>query len=241
MAKGKKGGAKPVLKNAGEAGSVKNLKKNLKRGGKGGWLKRIPDDGITIRFLTEPDKWFKFFEHYDEARENDRWQPCTEDCAYCEEGMNASKRHLANAYDTTDSRVIPLVLPTSLASTLLKKYDKFKTMMDRDYELSKEGTGFDTEYDLTWDNPKKLKGVDLAKLELLDLEQTVLNQLEGEEEDTDDDDKSKKKSKGGSKSSSKTKDKPKEKAKSGGKKGKGSKSKPEPKGGKSLKKPSKKK
>lgn len=181
MAKNKK----PVLKNAGEVGSVKELKKSLKRGGGGGYLKRIPADGLTVRFLTEPDKFVKYFEHYDPNRDDNRYFPCTEDCAGCDEGLSASKRYLVNAVDVQENKVVPLVLPASLVGSLTKKYDKFGTLVDRDYELTKEGTGLDTEYDALYDQPKKIK---LDRYETLDLLAVLTSQLDGGDTDDDDDD-----------------------------------------------------
>lgn len=175
-----------TLKNSGEVKSIKALKRSLKRrSGSGQFLKRIPADGLTVRFLTEPDRWFKFFEHYDESREDDRYFPCTEDCPGCDEGISSSKRYLVNALDVEDNRVVPLVLPASLASNLLKKYDKFGTMMDRNYDLSKSGSGFDTEYDALYDGPTRIK---TARYELLDLEAVLLAQLGVDDDDDDDDD-----------------------------------------------------
>jgi hypothetical protein len=214
--KAPKGADKPRLKGAGESKNVKELKKNLKRGGKAGYLSRVPADGRTVRFLTEPDKWFKFYEHYDEAREDDRYFPCTEDCVGCDEGLDTSKRWLANALDTSENRVIPQVLPASLVGNLMKKYDKFGTIMDRDYELTKEGSGMGTEYDALYESPKKMK---LDRFELLNLEDVLLSQLPGqgddEDEDDEDDAKPSKPSKGGSKSmKSKAKEEPPAKGKS---------------------------
>lgn len=173
------------LKNMGEVGSVKELKKSLKRAGSSGSLYRIPSEGRTVRFLTEPDKWVKYFEHYDDSRTGDYNFPCVEgDCEGCNDGLRASKRYLANALNVEDTKVIPLVLPSSLVSNLLKKYDKFGTMTDRDYELTKDGTGFDTEYDALYDGPTKVK---IDRYELLDLENTLVSLLDSEAEDDDED------------------------------------------------------
>jgi hypothetical protein len=191
--------AKKKLK-GGAVGSVKNLRKSLKSGGSGRYLQRIKAEGTTVRFLTEPDEWFKFYEHYDDTRKDNYYFPCTEDCEGCEEGLDVSKRYLANALDVDDNRVVPLVLPASLVTNLLKKYDKFKTIKDRDYELTKDGSGFDTEYDALYEQPHKR---DLKRYDLLDLGDVLLSQLsEGEDDDDDDDEDEtpkRKSSKGGSK------------------------------------------
>jgi hypothetical protein len=51
------------------------------------------------------------------------------------------------------------------------KYDKYGTMMDRNYELQKHGEKLDTTYDVTPDAPSKLN---LAKYETLDLEKILI-------------------------------------------------------------------
>ena len=44
-------------------------------------------------------------------------------------------------------------MPKSVAASLLKKYDKYATLLDRDYELSRSGAGLETEYDfISMDN-----------------------------------------------------------------------------------------
>lgn len=171
----------------GEVGSVKALKKSLKKSSSGGsqFLKRVPEDGITVRFLTEPDKWVEYFEHYDEDRDP-RSYPCSDDCEGCEQNLRKSKRYLCNALDLDDGkRVVPLVLPTSLANMLMKRYDRFNTLMDRDYELSKEGSGLDTEYSEAYEAPSRRN---IAKFDLLDLWAILEQQLDPDAEDDDEDD-----------------------------------------------------
>jgi len=170
----------------GEVGSVKALRKSLKRGTGTTFLKNVPDEGINVRFLTEPDKWVEYYEHYDEDRTDSRYFPCSEDCEGCEKNLRKSKRYLTNALDLDDGqKVIPLKLPASLAGMLLKRFDKFDTMMDRDYELSKEGSGLDTEYSEAYESPKKRN---LSKFELLDLWSILEGQLNGSDEDDEEED-----------------------------------------------------
>lgn len=170
----------------GEVGSIKNLKKSLKRSSGGTqFLRRIPEDGINVRFLTEPDKWVEYFEHYDDTRDGSYYYPCSEECEGCENNLSKSKRYLTNALDLDDgNKVVPLVLPTSLAGDLMKRYDRFSTLMDRDYELSKEGTGMSTEYSEAYEAPSKRK---LDKYDLLDLWAILQTQLNGEDLDDEDD------------------------------------------------------
>ena len=173
----------------GKVKSLAGLKSSLKKGSGGSqYLSRVPaDDVLTVRFLTEPDGWHNYFEHYDAMR---KYYPCTEtDCPGCDEGDRPSQRWLANALDVAETKVIPLVLPKSLAGSVYKKYEKYATLLDRDYDLSREGSGFDTEYDATPDSPSKMN---VRRFDLIDLAELLQQQLDMAEQaeagDDDDDD-----------------------------------------------------
>lgn len=167
----------------GKVTSIKRLKSDLKKGGGSQFLKRVPaDDTLTVRFLTEPTEWVNFFEHYDPVR---NFYPCSDDCPGCDEGDRPSQRYLANALDVEDTRVVPLVLPKTLAGSIIKKYEKYATLLDRDYELEREGTGFDTTYDVTPEAPAKMN---VSRFDLLDLWAILEGQLEmADKADGDDD------------------------------------------------------
>lgn len=172
----------------GKVKSIATLKSSMKKGGGAGYLTRVPADGaMTVRFLTEPDEWVTYFEHYDSVR---KFYPCTDDCPGCTEGDRPSARYLANAVDVAETRVIPLVMPKSMAASVLKKYDKYATLLDRDYELSRSGTGLDTEYDVTPEPPTKMN---LDRFDAIDLMELLVEQLEmadsAKSSDDDDDEK----------------------------------------------------
>jgi hypothetical protein len=168
----------------GEVGTVSNLRKSLKRGEGTQYLTRVPgDDVLIVRFLTEPDHWFKYYEHFDENHEP-KYFPCSDNCEGCADGLKSSKRYLVNAVDVDENKTIPLVLPSSLASSLLKKYDRFHTITDRNYELSKEGQGYDTEYSDMYDTPSKMK---LNRYDLFDLGALLESQLSAEDDDDEGD------------------------------------------------------
>lgn len=175
---------KPKLK-AEEVGSMKKFKKGLKRKNNQ-FLKRIPEDGLNVRFLTEPDQWVKYKEHYDEDHEP-RYFPCVQ--GVCEGCQNLtdypSERYLTNALDIDSEEVVPLVIPKSLAKDLEGKYNRNQTIMDRDYELNKEGSGFDTTYSSYNEGPNKRR---IDGLEMFDLLDVLASQLEADDEDLDEDD-----------------------------------------------------
>lgn len=165
----------------GKVKSISGLKSSLKKGGSG-YLMRVPaDSAVTVRFLTEPVEWVTYFEHYDDVM---KFYPCTDDCPGCTEGDKPSARYLTNALDVEESKVVPLVLAKTAAASVLKKYEKYGTLLDRDYEISRSGSGFDTEYDVTPESPAKMN---LKRFELLDLMSLLEAQLEMADVAVDDD------------------------------------------------------
>lgn len=175
----------------GSVGTINRLKKSIKSGGRKDSIANIPEEGLTVRFLTEPTEWFEYFEHYDDTRTGSYYFPCAEGCEFCEDnpGARASKRYLVSAVDTEENKVMALKLPLSVASSLMKKYDRYQTIMDRDYYLSKEGSGLDTEYDITPEPPAKFN---VAKFDLIDAEAVLQSMLaegdDGVEDDDEDED-----------------------------------------------------
>lgn len=177
----------------GKAGSIKALKSKLKKGSGGDqFLTRVPSEGsLILRFLSEPEEWVEYFEHFERDR-NGSWSfPCIENCPESHEGDDKpKKRYLAPAVDTQENKVVPVQLPVSAVSALVKKYEKHGTIMDRDYEISKSGTGFDTEYDVDAEAPTRMN---LKRFDIPDLEAILQSQLETSDDEDDEDDKPKSK------------------------------------------------
>lgn len=170
----------------GKVGSLKNLKASLKT--QSGPLTWIPKEGgITVRFLEEPDEWFGFYEHWDETIRKS--YPCIEgQCPGCATDARRSFRYVANALDVEKDKVIALLMPKDLVNRLTARYERYETLMDRDYELFRSGDGLDTVYDATPEAPKKRA---LSKYELIDLGdalQKVWDSVWGGNGDDDDDD-----------------------------------------------------
>lgn len=152
-------------------GSVKNLKSTLKKGSGGGnplWIKNIPKDGITVRFLSEPENWYGYSEYWESTERT--FVPMVEG-EIIPDDTRPSFRYLAVALDTTNDRVVPIKLPKTAANSLIMKYDKYGTMMDRDYDLEKFGEGLGTTYDVTPCAPQERN---LEKYDLIDLEEVLL-------------------------------------------------------------------
>lgn len=157
-----------------QVGSVHRLKQSLsKTGGQGRtssdtWIRYIPKDNpIVVRFLLEPDGWVV----YTEAWDNDKRKsyPVPGD-TFVPDEHRTSTRYLAQAVDTETDRVIPLCLPKSLMNQVIARYEKYGTIIDRDYELSKSGVGLETTYMMDPEPPLARK---LDKYDLLDLEEVL--------------------------------------------------------------------
>ena len=152
----------------GKVGSLSRLREQLKKGGGGAFIKNVPaNDVMVVRFLTEPDDWYGYKEAYDtEVR---RYFPVLEGMEITAE-QRVSNRFLAIVLDVTEDKVIPLKMPKDLANRVLMRYDRYETIMDRDYELSRMGEGLDTTYDCAPGDKVKRN---LAKYELLDLDEVI--------------------------------------------------------------------
>lgn len=163
-------------------GSAKKARAALKgRGGSGSLRKLKADETLKVRFLQQPEDWEEAYYHYIDNQFS--WCNRKKSCDGCTMGLKPSKVALANVLDVQEGKVVIMQMPASLADQVLKRYEKFgETVMDRDYELSREGSGKnDTRYSADYDPPRKR---DLSKYEVHDIGAAILSEM-GEEEDDD--------------------------------------------------------
>lgn len=112
------------------------------------FIKTFKDGDNTVRFLEEIEtEWTMYYEHFSEGVT--RSYPCLGDvCPGCvatsERERRKTKRYLANAID--GDYVNLFKIPQSMIASLLKYSDKYKTIVDRDYTISRSGSGLNTEY-----------------------------------------------------------------------------------------------
>lgn len=176
----------------GRIGSMKELEKSLKSKGNPN-VKIIPaEDSITVRFLEDPEDWHGYYEHYYEKS----YVPCADPCDACDsddaDERKKTFKYLANAYVVDDQKVRALKLPKSLVEILAAYRKKYGTLLDRDYELSRTGSGQnDTKYMGVPETPTKMK---LSRFTPLDLDD-VLQSMLGDDDDEDDEPTPKKKKK----------------------------------------------
>jgi hypothetical protein len=83
-------------------------------------------------------------------------------------------RYLVNALEVKKSKVIPLVLTKSTVDQIVRMYEKHSTILDRDYEITRSGTGFDTDYYVEERDPVQMMLSKYAKLDLIERLETQL-------------------------------------------------------------------
>lgn len=167
----------PLQIKGGKAGSVSRLKSQIESRGRT-WIRGLREgEDLTVRFLTEPDEWYAYREHFSPEV---NFFPCIGDeCPGCnadsEQVQRASRRFLANALDTGSGEVIPLKLPLDLANRLVARYERNgNTLTDRDWTLHRMGKRLDTTYDVTPESPSR---VDASRYQLIELEDALLHQF----------------------------------------------------------------
>jgi hypothetical protein len=169
-------------------------------GGANGPIRRLKDgDKLVIRYLQNPDDWEMARYHYLDG--TFVWCSQTKNCDGCAGGNKASRVILANALDIKENKVIIIQMSPTLADTMMRYFDKFdETLMDRDYELSREGSGqTDTRYFAFPEGGRKKR--DLSDRELYDISAMIYADM-GEEPPQDDEDEEPRSSKNSSRSDS---------------------------------------
>ncbi len=136
------------------------------------WIKYIPKDNpLTVRFLSEPDEWVRYDEAWDQHARNGKGGSYPVPMGkVVPDDQRVSTRYLASAVDLDSDRVIPVCIPKSLMQQVVVRYEKYGTIVDRDYELSRHGTGLDTQYMM---DPEPPVARNLSKYDSLDLESVL--------------------------------------------------------------------
>lgn len=158
------------------SGSITGFRGQLKKSGGSFGVQNVPENGsLTVRFLTEPDDFVRFREYFSE--EHNAFIPMErgEDVP---DGAKPSTRWLAsvvvldavNANTDLSDKVVALKLTKGTAEDLNLFYDKYgETLMDRPYEISRAGTGFDTRYRTLPEAPAKFAHAKYKPLDLIQI------------------------------------------------------------------------
>lgn len=167
---------------AGEFTNIRQVEKSVRKKSMGE-VTRMKDEGMNVRFLTEPTGWKEFWEHYIDDGPDKGYLMCEEGGCDLDAVKEPSHRYLVNAINLDDNnKVIALVLAQTAAAQVLKKYKRFHTLLDRDYSITREGTGFDTEYDVTPEAPRRMA---LDRYKPLDL-WAIIERMANPDEEEDD-------------------------------------------------------
>ena len=137
----------------------------------------VPADSTkVVRFLTEPDQWFAYQEYWDNERR--RYIPVADGV---EPPVRPSQRFLAQVVDRETDQVIALKMPKDLTNRLVLRFDRYNTIMDRDYEIMRTGKGLDTSYDVTPEAPTSFDSAKYSKIDLLEILETAFNSATGDD------------------------------------------------------------
>lgn len=139
------------------------LKATLKSNGNTDFIRALSDgQTMTVRFLSEPEKFVEYKEHYNAEY---KYFPCdTDSCPGCADGHKAAKRFLVAVLvidETGKPEVAPVKITPDLLSSISMVYEKFGTITDRNYDLSRTGSGMsDTKYQLFPEGPTRIRGIE---------------------------------------------------------------------------------
>ena len=137
----------------------------------------VPADSTkVVRFLTEPDQWFAYQEYWDNERR--RYIPVADGV---EPPVRPSQRFLAQVVDRETDQVIALKMPKDLTNRLVLRFDRYNTIMDRDYEIMRTGKGLDTFNDVTPEAPTSFDSAKYTKIDLLEILETAFNSATGDD------------------------------------------------------------
>lgn len=187
--------------------SVKELKQKFQREGGGMNIYLKDGESIRVRFLTPPEEWPVYKEHRVQ-RAGKWWQvPClmNEGCPLCADEEPAREVARIPVYDVEKKEVRFWKTGPRVSQELLLRYEKGK-LLDRDYNIIREGDDQNTKYIL--DAEDKEKRPELKKIKIPDVQKMLERELErfysgdagkkdkkDEDFEEDEDDKKKKKSK----------------------------------------------
>lgn len=165
------------IKRHSEATIVGALEKRKSMGE--GQVYRVKSDRtLEVTFLVEPTEWVEIQqvwinrkpviitdENYDEL--------------VVQEGLRPGSRFLANVVLKNTNDSVILDMPITLARDVMKFYQRYGTVTDRTYELSRTGEGLETEYNVF---PGDKVNLDLTKYTVYDVEDAINAEIERQKE-----------------------------------------------------------
>lgn len=157
------------------------------------WIKGFREGDTRIRFLQPTKDWVTYREHF--AQEIKMFMPCSEepDCPCCEseyeKTRNRSRKYAVNTLDETGRHGVHKV-GSRMRRVLKGREERLTSITDRDYVISRSGSGMDTVYDI--DPGEKYEIEDLPDLhdigELInEAYERALQAFSGDDQDPADD------------------------------------------------------
>lgn len=132
---------------------------------------------LLITFLTEPTEWQPYEQIWDQSEQ--RYVYITDENRELYEGQYPKTKYLANVIDVVSGASAVLDMGPMLAKNIFNQiYDRKDTLLGFDVEVFKTGTGIDTEYFCSKDDPHNL---DLDNYIKYDLEEVVAGMIERSE------------------------------------------------------------
>jgi len=127
-------------------------KQDSSTNGGGTFIRAFKEGDTVIHFLTEPAEWVGYLEHYNPNPGGFSF-PCTQEntCPGCNselEKMRSKGRKVVIPVVVDDKWVNLYKIPKKFAERLAKRADRFGTLLDRSYVITRTGTGIDTDYDV---------------------------------------------------------------------------------------------
>jgi len=126
----------------------------------------------TVRFLLDADKFVQWYEHRIVKRKVNYYRniPCISDkepCPLCmESDSNIKKktyRFTTYIWNKNTKQVERIIQGIRVMTDLGVLYNKYGTLIDRDYEITRKGGGLDTKYYFIPESPTKAPKVDMKQ------------------------------------------------------------------------------
>jgi hypothetical protein len=196
-----------------KAGSADAIREETSRGTGFGNMLWIKDgDSKTIRILAEPKDWEKYrFVRYEELKAKGKlptyagWESDYPEVA--ESVGNPRTAHVIPVATVDDKGKLDRFYfwepSNKILKDLLAHYDRRKTVMDRDWDIVREGKNLDTTYTLIPDDPSDHSKKEYGSIEELDFDDELVRMVEefaaahakftGEEPEEDEDERPAKK------------------------------------------------
>lgn len=138
-------------------------------------FRSVPKEGFTIRILEEPERWIDFYQHWNDKRPYVCTRKHTGSCVFCDEGISARRIFITNAVVIDEGETFVASLNKTVVEQLVNFYNKYGSLRDRDYTITKTGMGINTKYFVV---PEDKDPLDLDNFQLVDTVELLTEEAE---------------------------------------------------------------